>query len=87
MADTYRTIADGLRAPVLGELAWEHIRRHVDDMITVSEEQIAAAAEFLRSKLGEHAEPSGAVTTAAYFAHHEALPEGPVAAILTGGNV
>ncbi|MEV0378541.1 threonine/serine dehydratase [Nonomuraea sp. NPDC050643] len=85
--ETYRTSADGLRAPALGELAWEHIRRYVDDMLTVSEEGIAAAADLLWTSLGERAEPSGAVTTAAYLAHGSALPPGPVVAVLTGGNV
>ncbi|MFI7703439.1 threonine/serine dehydratase [Nonomuraea sp. NPDC049480] len=84
---TYRTRADGLRAPVLGALAWEHIRRYVDNMLTVSEEGIAAAADLLWERLGERAEPSGAVATAAYLAHGANLPPGPVVAVLTGGNV
>ncbi|OUC91718.1 threonine ammonia-lyase [Streptosporangium minutum] len=84
---TYRTRADGLRAPVLGALAWEHIHRYVDDMVTVSEDGIGAAADLLLQELGERAEPSGAVTTAAYLAHRDALPAGPVVAVLSGGNV
>ncbi|MEU4510432.1 threonine/serine dehydratase [Nonomuraea wenchangensis] len=84
---TYRTRADGLRAPVLGALAWEHIHRYVDDMVTVTEDAIDAAAGLLRRELGERAEPSGAVTTAAYLAHQAHLPPGPVVAVLSGGNV
>ncbi|MFI7110238.1 threonine/serine dehydratase [Nonomuraea sp. NPDC050227] len=84
---TYRTRADGLRAPVLGALAWEHIRRHVDDMVTVTEDAIDAAAGLLHRKLGERAEPSGAVATAAYLTHQAHLPPGPVVAVLSGGNV
>ncbi|MEV0198034.1 pyridoxal-phosphate dependent enzyme [Nonomuraea sp. NPDC050691] len=83
---TYRTRADGLRAPTLGALAWEHIRRYVDDMVTVSEDSIGAAAGVLWGKLGEHAEPSGAVATAAYLTHHTELPAGPVVAVISGGN-
>ncbi|MFI6325611.1 threonine/serine dehydratase [Nonomuraea sp. NPDC050556] len=83
--DTYRTVADGLRAPVLGALAWEHIRLHVDDMLTVTEDAIVAAMDLLSAKVGERAEPSGAVTTAAYLTHD--LPPGPVAAVLSGGNI
>ncbi len=86
MEETYRTRADGLRAPVLGALAWEHILRYVDDMVTVSEDGIGAAVGLLRRELGEHAEPSGAVATAAYLAHGPTLPAGPVVAILSGGN-
>jgi threonine dehydratase len=84
---TYRTRADGLRAPVLGELAWEHIRRYVDDMVTVSEDDIEAAADLLERELGECPEPSGAVATAAYLTHRATLPGGPVVAVLSGGNV
>ncbi|GIH62808.1 threonine ammonia-lyase [Microbispora siamensis] len=84
---TYRTCADGLRAPVLGALAWEHIHRYVDDMVTVSEDAIMAAARLLRQELGEHVEPSGAAATAAYLTHRAALPPGPVVAVLSGGNV
>ncbi len=84
---TYRTRADGLRAPVVGALAWEHIHRYVDDMVTVSEDGIVAAVDLLRQELGERAEPSGAVATAAYLTHGAAIPAGPVVAILSGGNV
>ncbi|GAB2908664.1 threonine/serine dehydratase [Nonomuraea fastidiosa] len=84
---TYRTRADGLRAPVLGALAWEHIHRYVDDMVTVTEDAIDTAAALLLRELGERAEPSGAVATAAYLAHRASLPPGPVVAILSGGNV
>ncbi|GLW99058.1 threonine/serine dehydratase [Microtetraspora sp. NBRC 16547] len=84
---TYRTRADGLRAPVLGALAWEHIRRYVDDMVTVSEDSIGAAVDLLWQELEERAEPSGAVATAAYLTHRATLPAGPVVAILSGGNV
>ncbi|WP_406673143.1 pyridoxal-phosphate dependent enzyme [Nonomuraea sp. N2-4H] len=84
---TYRTRADGLRAPVLGALAWEHIHRYVDDMVTVTEDAIDTAAALLLRELGERAEPSGAVATAAYLAHRASLPPGPVVTILSGGNV
>ncbi|MGW2222599.1 threonine ammonia-lyase [Nonomuraea sp. NPDC001684] len=84
---TYRTRADGLRAPVLGALAWEHVHRYVDDMVTVTEDAIDAAAGLLHRELGERAEPSGAVATAAYLAHQAHLPPGPVVAVLSGGNV
>ncbi|GLW10445.1 serine/threonine dehydratase [Microtetraspora sp. NBRC 13810] len=84
--DTYRTRADGLRAPVLGALAWEHIHRYVDDMLTVTEESIEYATGLLTRETGERAEPSGAVATAAYLTHRATLPPGPVVAVLSGGN-
>jgi threonine dehydratase len=83
---TYRTIADALRVCV-GELAWEHIRARVDQVLTVSDEAIRAAvgAVAVRSRLV--AEPGGAVATAAYLAHAAELPPGPVVAVVSGGNI
>ncbi len=65
VADTNRTIADGLRVPAVGRLPWEHIRVLVDDVLTVSEDEIRSAVRDLA--LREHlvVEPSGAVTYAA----------------------
>lgn len=81
---TYRTIADGLRAPVLGELAWQHIRVLVDDIVTVDEDGIVAAQEFLSDRFGVLAEPSGAVATAA---HLTGRWRGTTVAVVSGGNV
>jgi len=83
---TYRTIADGLRAPVLGTLAWQHIRVLVDDIVTVDEADIVAAQAFLLDEFGVVAEPSGAVTTAAHLTG-AAPPGGRTVAIVSGGNV
>ena len=73
---TGRTIADGLRVTAVGELNWRHITALVDDVVTVSEDQIADALRriVLDSKLV--AEPSGAVAAAGYLAHAEAGPRG-----------
>ncbi|MBE8516784.1 pyridoxal-phosphate dependent enzyme [Amycolatopsis sp. H6(2020)] len=84
VAQTYRTIADGLRAPVLGELAWQHIRLLVDDIVTVGEDDIVAAQAFLLGEFGVLAEPSGAVATAAHLTGRVA---GTAVAIVSGGNV
>jgi threonine dehydratase len=83
---TYRTIADGLRAPVLGTLAWQHIRVLVDDIVTVDEADIVAAQAFLFDEFGVVAEPSGAVTTAAHLTG-AAPPGGRTVAIVSGGNI
>jgi threonine dehydratase len=84
---TYRTVADGLRAPALGPHAWEHVRRHVDGIVTVSEESIGDAMRVLRDDTGLIAEPSGAVATAAFLSRRDALPPGRAVAVLSGGNV
>ena len=44
---TQRTIADALRIEQVGELPFEHIRRYVDDIVTVTEEEIRIAVRRL----------------------------------------
>ena len=84
---TYRTVADGLRAPQLGVRAWEHVSAYVDGIVTVSETQIVAAMRLLRDEAGILAEPSGAVAPAAHLFRRELLPAGVTVAIVSGGNV
>ena len=85
-ADTYRTAADGLRTTSVGRLPWEHIRRFVDGILTVSEDEIAAAGRALALRSRLVAEPSGAVTSAAYLFHAADLPTGRTVAVVSGGN-
>src|ERR1700734_3160625 len=59
-----RTIADGLRTQSIGNINFEHIRRYVDDIVTVSEEEIRDAVRLLASNPATVAEPSGAVAVA-----------------------
>lgn len=83
---TGRTIADGLRVTSIGEHPWAHIRRYVDDIVTVSEEQILGAMRHLAVAGRLVAEPSGAVATAAWI--YDVVPaEGTVAAVVSGGSV
>ncbi|HEY7044713.1 MAG TPA: threonine/serine dehydratase [Nocardioidaceae bacterium] len=84
---TGRTIADGLRVTGVGELNWLHITALVDDVVTVTEQQILGALRriVLDSKLV--AEPSGAVAAAGYLAHPDLCRAGPAVAIVSGGNV
>jgi threonine dehydratase len=83
---TGRTSADGVRHAVLGELTWEHLRRHLDAVVTVSEQEIEAAVRHLAARFRLVAEPSGALTTAAYRWHRAELPAGRVVAVVSGGN-
>lgn len=87
-ADTYRTIADGLRTTSLGAIPFAHVREYVDDIVTVSEDQIRAAVRFLAYSARLVAEPSGAVATAGYLFRRDALPGGgDHVALVSGGNV
>lgn len=81
------TIADGARTPSLGKLTFELVRKHVDDMVTVSEEQIIAAMFFLWERMKLVIEPTGAVAFAALHAGVLKFPGQRIGVILSGGNV
>ncbi|MFI6298638.1 threonine/serine dehydratase [Nonomuraea sp. NPDC050790] len=83
-ARTFRTIADGLRAD-LSELTFAHLRERLDDIVTVSEDEIRAAMGHLARAARLVAEPSGATATAAYLAGR--APAGRTVVVLSGGNV
>jgi len=84
--DAAPTLADGL-AGGIGEIAFEH-RDLLDDVVTVSEEEIADAIVALVAADQVVAEASGAVGVAAVRAGRVRLPAGrPVVAVVTGGNI
>ncbi len=83
-----RTAADGLRSQSIGEINFEHIRKYVDDIVTVSEDEIRLAMRRLLFSGRVLAEPSGAVTTAAAMFHADEFPvSARTVAVLTGGNI
>ncbi len=85
---TTRTIADGLRTQSLGELNFLHVRAFVDDILTVSEDEIREAMRVLVHSARLTPEPSGAVTTAAMLFHEaELLPYRKAVLVMSGGNV
>ena len=86
VADRARTIADGLRAQP-SELTFEHLRKVVDEMVTVTEDEIREAVRTLARSARLVAEPSGAVTTAAFLFHASELPAGKTVAVVSGGNI
>jgi threonine dehydratase len=81
-----RTIADGLRTS-LGEKPFAEIRRHVDDIVTVSEESIVQAMRLIWEVLKIIVEPSGAVPYAAILEGKLDVAGKKVALILSGGNL
>lgn len=83
-----QTIADGLRVQRLGELTWPHIQAYVDDIVAVSEDEIRRAIQALALNAKLVAEPSGAVTFAAWLYHQDELPVAKEnVAVISGGNV
>src|ERR1700688_1069033 len=87
-ADVSRTMADGLRTQSIGPINFEHIRRYVDDIVTVSEDEIREAVRRLAANPKTVAEPSGAVSVAGFLFHREEMPATKLnVAIISGGNI
>lgn len=85
---TTDSIADGLITLSLGHLTHPLIERYVDDLVTVSEEEITEAFWLLLTRTKLVVEPSGAVSAAALFSHKVTAPQVQrVVAVLSGGNV
>ncbi len=84
---TTRTSAGGLHAQSVGALNWAHVQAYVDDVVTVTEAEIAAAVGWLARSARLVAEPSGAVATAWWLRDAAAVGPGPVVAIVSGGNI
>lgn len=81
-----QTIADGLRSISVGQITFPLIRQYVDDMITVSENEILKAMFYLWTRFKVVVEPSGAVGFAAIMFKRLPANAKKVAAILSGGN-
>ena len=84
---TPQTIADGAQTQHLGHYTFEVIRRDVDDVLTVSDEQLVEAMRFFAERMKMIVEPTGCLSFAA--ACHAGLPlQGQrVGVIVSGGNV
>jgi threonine dehydratase len=90
---TGRTIADGTRSQGIGRRPFAHLSRLLDDVVTVSEAEIAAAVRLVAEDSRLVVEPSGALApAAARFRSREAGlaglgPDRVVVAVVSGGNV
>ena len=83
-----QTIADGLRTQSVGPINFEHIRAYVDDIVTVSEDEIYEALRRLAANPQTVAEPSGAVSVAGFLFRKDGLPQtGVNVAVISGGNI
>src|SRR5262249_34142209 len=84
--ESFATIADGIAVGRPGDLTFAHCASLVDDVITVTEEDIARAMVMLIERAKLVVEPAGAVGVAALLSGAIREP-GPVVAVLTGGNI
>jgi threonine dehydratase len=81
------TIADGARTPSLGRLTFPLVRENVDDMVTVSDDDLVHAMRFAWERLKLVVEPTGVLGLAAALRAKVALAGKRVGVILSGGNV
>lgn len=81
------TIADGQQLPTPGELTWPIIDELVDDVVTVSDEEIVAAMRLLFERCKLVAEPSGASALAALLADRVPAAGLRVGVLLSGANI
>jgi threonine dehydratase len=83
-----QTLADGLRTQSIGAINFEHIRAYVDDIVSVTEDEIREAMRALSANAKTLAEPSGAVAAAAFLFHADELPNTKInVAVISGGNI
>ncbi|MFF0909904.1 threonine ammonia-lyase [Microbacterium enclense] len=83
---TTPTIADGIAVARPGDLPFELIRQYVDEVVTVTEDDIARALLVLLERAKQVVEPAGAVGVAAILAG-KIQASGPTVTILSGGNI
>jgi threonine dehydratase len=79
------TLADGVRALTPGERTFSVMRRLVDEIVTVTEDELLAAVTFLWSRTKQLVEPSGALPVAALLTG--AVRGRRAGVVLSGGNV
>ncbi len=82
------TLADGIAVKRAGDLTFEHVRAHVDELVTVSEEEIASAILYCLEKEKTVAEGAGAAAVAALMNRRVGGLEGRrVVSVVSGGNI
>ncbi|MBN9213320.1 MAG: threonine ammonia-lyase [Microbacterium sp. SCN 70-200] len=83
---TTPTIADGIAVARPGDIPFEIISELVDEVVTVTDDDIARAILSLLERAKQVVEPAGAVGVAAILAG-KVQASGPTAVILSGGNI
>ncbi len=85
--DTPKTIADGAQTQNLGNYTFAVIKNKVDDIFTVTDEQLIDRMKFYAERMKIIVEPTGCLSYAAALAHKEQFQGKRVGIIVSGGNV
>ncbi|MCF6744813.1 threonine ammonia-lyase [Blastococcus sp. KM273128] len=84
--ESMSTMADGIAVPAPGDLTFAHVRGLVDEVRTVSEEDLSRALLFCLERAKMVVEPAGVAAVAAVLADPRAF-EPPLVAVVSGGNI
>jgi threonine dehydratase len=82
-----KTIAEGIAVKKPGQRTLPIIREYVDDMVTVSDEEIAASIVYMLERNKTLMEGAGAAAIAALFAHNKQINSRHCGVIVSGGNM
>jgi threonine dehydratase len=84
---TVSTIAEGIAVPQPGKKTFQVIQEHVDQIITVSDEDIAAAMIYMLERNKQLVEGAGATALAALFAYSKQIKSRHCGVVVSGGNM
>ena len=82
-----RTIADGAQSTALGDLTFAIIRRHVTDILTVTDGQLVETMRFFATRMKILVEPTGCLAAAALLHGLVDVKDKRVGVVISGGNV
>ena len=86
--DKVDTITEGLAAPFAGEYTLAHVKRYVDDLVLVSDQEIIEALRLILERCKILTEPAGAAGFAGLLFKKVNVPSGArVVCLLSGGNI
>ena len=85
--DTVNTFADGIAVKHPGDITFQMVKEYVDEIVTVEEDEIAAAILHLLEKQKLIAEGAGAVSVAAVMFDKIPLRDKNIVCIVSGGNI
>jgi len=81
------TIADGIAVKHPGELTFKLVQHYVDDMVTVTDEELARTLYMLLQRAKLVVEPAGAAGLAAVLSGTVSYPGKNVVTVISGGNI
>ncbi len=85
--DNVSTVADGIQVKAPGEHTFEYVKKYVDDIVTVSDDEIASAILELIESQKMIAEGAGAAPLAAVMFHKLPVKGKKVVCVVSGGNI